>query len=394
MACSCSTHTSTRTHTRAATAGQVRCDKAGQVVNITLTSPDNLRAQYGALQALTLGADSHRASIKNDINADDPSEWEAVTKFHKHWPEWHYQTPQLGLRQLPDSDNWVQLGRDSLQELHLDNTLCARAPILDLDDGSRVDLLSNGCSIMGQEHPERACAALQWLRPSAHPGQPAGQRVPACQSYTVIQGQPAGAWGLVCRLWPGWREDVRQAKHCWANLPWCSEAMPAGGGRWWQMAFRWQRTCDSLWSKVLPAVHARVMVPGIKLCSVHVCAALVLYLGALPCMQEGVQRSSWALAWRQAGPCFKASRAAQRHACSCVRFATAWADFEHRLTHVTSCGQQPTTRLTGLRQLCTGLQAGEVTGQHRLSRLCQVVSHGQLSHAACSAACRGVPRDR
>ena len=45
-----------------------------------------------------------------------------MTKFHKHWPEWHYQTPQVVLRQLPDSDNWVQLGRDSLNGLHLDNT--------------------------------------------------------------------------------------------------------------------------------------------------------------------------------------------------------------------------------------------------------------------------------
>ena len=102
---------------------QVRCDKVGRVVNITLTSPDHLLSQYADLQALQHGG-GDRLSFVNDIDPDNPADWEAVTKFQKHWPDWHYQTPQLHLSQLPSSDNFLQLGRDSLRGLHLDNTRC------------------------------------------------------------------------------------------------------------------------------------------------------------------------------------------------------------------------------------------------------------------------------
>ena len=91
------------------------------MVNITLTSPDHLLSQYADLQALQHGGQG-RLSFVNDIDPDNPADWEAVTKFKKHWPDWHYQTPQLSLSQLPASENFLQLGRDSLRGLHLDNT--------------------------------------------------------------------------------------------------------------------------------------------------------------------------------------------------------------------------------------------------------------------------------
>ena len=127
---------------------QVRCDKAGRVVNITLTSPDHLMSQYAELQALSHG-DSSRLAFQNEIDPDNPADWEAVSKFQKHWPDWHYQTPQLQLSSLPASDNFLQLGRDSLRGLHLDNTrwrLCQQAqlPQSGTADSSTLCRLQNG----------------------------------------------------------------------------------------------------------------------------------------------------------------------------------------------------------------------------------------------------------